>query len=124
MESCIHFKVIDESVGNDAFDHPTYSYYCRKKDKTIRSEQMCSFCECYRASTLYGNLEKLIFVDGKMILDSEIDSINFHAMTHEDTEILGQFCDFTGITGDTLREVLLLGYLTRMERINKYKTSD
>lgn len=124
MERCVHFEVIDESVGNDAFDHPTYSYYCHKKNKNMRSERVCRACECYRAPTVYGNLEKAIFIDGKMMLSSEIDSINFHAITHEDTEILGQFCDFTGIHGDNLREILLLGFLTKAERRQKDETVD
>lgn len=118
MEQCVHFKVIDESVGNDAFDHPTYSYYCRRKDKRLNGSRACRYCEAYRAPTLYGNLEKAIFIDGKMMLSPEIDSVNFHAMTHEDTEILGQFCDYTAAHGEILKEILLLGYLARMEKLN------
>ena len=116
MERCVHLEVEDVSVGYDAFDHPTYHYHCKKKCKDLNSERICSFCEVYRAPTIYGNLEKSIFIDGKLMLSPEVDSVNFHAMTHIDTEILGQFCDFTGIHGDNLKETLLLGYLAKMEK--------
>lgn len=39
------------------------------------------------------------------------DSIYFHNMTREETEILGYFCDFTGIHGEQLKGVLVRGYL-------------
>lgn len=42
----------------------------------------------------------------------EEDSVNLHAMTHEDTEILGHFCDSFGIHGELLKKILLLGYLS------------
>lgn len=57
---------------------------------------------------LYG----MIFEDGKQMLSPEINSVDFHAMTHEDTEILGMFCDFTGIHGEKLKRVLVKGYLS------------
>lgn len=56
-----------------------------------------------------------IFTNGKMMFDSEIDSVNFHAMTHEDTEILGMFCDFTGIHGNGIRRILIEGLLYEYE---------
>lgn len=56
-------------------------------------------------------LYKQIFDEGKFMISPEIDSIDFHAMSHEDTEILGQFCDFTNIHGETLRTILIKGYL-------------
>ena len=34
---------------------------------------------------------QMIFTNGKQNLSQENDSVNFHAMTHEDTEILGMF---------------------------------
>lgn len=52
-----------------------------------------------------------IFTNGKTDLSPEIDSVNFHAMTHEDTEILGMFCDFTAIRGEKLKQLLIRGYL-------------
>lgn len=119
MERCKFLKVEDVSVGHDALDHPEYEFYCRAKDKELANERVCRFCERYRAPTIYGNLEKAIFIDGKMMLSPEINSVDFHAMSQRETEILGQFCDFTGITGETLKEVLLLGYLARMEKINE-----
>ncbi len=67
------------------------------------------------------HLHKLIFDDGFQILSSEFDSIDFHAMTHEDTEILGMFCDYTGIHGEILKEVLIKGYINRMEHRKEEK---
>ena len=54
---------------------------------------------------------KMIFANGKQTLSSEIDSVNLHAMTHEDTETLGMFCDFTAIRGEKLKQLLIRGYL-------------
>lgn len=43
---------------------------------------------------------------------SEMDnSVNYHVMDIEDTEILGSFCDMTAIHGEKLKEVLVEGYL-------------
>lgn len=36
---------------------------------------------------------------------------DFHALTHEDTEILGMFCDFYGIHGEKLKRLFIRGYL-------------
>ena len=56
-------------------------------------------------------LYEMIFTDGKQMLSPEIDSTIFHAMTHQDTEILGMFCDFSGIHGEELKKLLIRGYL-------------
>ena len=56
-------------------------------------------------------LYEMIFYNGKQMLSPEIDSTIFHAMTHEDTEILGMFCDFSGIHGEDLKKLLIRGYL-------------
>lgn len=58
-------------------------------------------------------LKEQIFDNGKMMLPTEIDSCIFHNLTHQDTEILGMFCDFTNIHGEELKEVLLKGYLNK-----------
>lgn len=42
---------------------------------------------------------------------SKIDNCDCHELTHEDTEILGMFCDVIPVHGDDLKRVLLLGYL-------------
>ena len=55
-------------------------------------------------------LYKTIFTDGK-ILSHTLDSCDFHAMTHVDTEILGAFCDVTGIHGEELKQLFIRGYL-------------
>lgn len=57
-------------------------------------------------------LHEMIFTNGKQMLSPEINSVDFHAMTHEDTEILGMFCDFTGIRGEKLKRILVKGYLS------------
>lgn len=54
---------------------------------------------------------QMIFTNGKQSLSPENDSVNFHAMKHEDTEILGMFCDFTAIRGEKLKLLLIRGYL-------------
>lgn len=114
MERCNHIEIVDETVGCDAFDHPTMHLFCKKKNRVIRSERVsCAGCDCYRASPR-GMIEKAIFIDGKKMLSPEINSVDFHAMTQADTEILGQFCDYTNIHGENLQEILLLGYLTKM----------
>ena len=58
------------------------------------------------------------FTDNKIQLsDNQVgDSCNYHAITHEETEILGIFCDITAIHGDDLKEVLIRGYLSRMTK--------
>lgn len=56
-------------------------------------------------------LYEMIFYNGKQMLSPEIDSTIFHAMTHEDTEILGMFCDFSGMHGEDLKKLLIRGYL-------------
>lgn len=54
---------------------------------------------------------QMIFSNGKQTPSPEIGSTNFHVMTHEDTEILGMFCDFTAIRGEKLKLLLIRGYL-------------
>lgn len=56
-------------------------------------------------------LYEMIFINGKQMLSPEIDSCVFHAMTHEDTEILGMFCDFAGIHSEELKRLFIRGYL-------------
>lgn len=56
-------------------------------------------------------LYEMIFTNGKQMLSPEINSVDFHAMAHEDTEILGMFCDFSGIHGEELKKLLIRGYL-------------
>ena len=54
---------------------------------------------------------QMIFTNGKQNLSQEIDSVNFHAMTNEDTEILGMFCDFADIRVEKLKQLLIKVYL-------------
>lgn len=64
------------------------------------------------------DLYKTIFTDGR-ILSHTLDSCDFHAMTHEDTEILGMFCDFSGIHGKDLKKLLIRGYLKNISPKNE-----
>lgn len=41
---CIYFEKIDTSVGNDAFDHPTYKCVCHKNEREIL-EYCCARCK-------------------------------------------------------------------------------
>lgn len=59
----------------------------------------------------YKYLYNSIFSEGKYFDDDTVDSVINHAMTHEDTENLGIFCDNTGLHGEDLKEVLIRGYL-------------
>ena len=50
----------------------------------------------------------------------ERNAVDFHAMTSEHTEILGQFIDFTAMDVEQLKECLISGYLSvdRIKFIN------
>ena len=41
---CIYFEKIDTSVGNDAFDHPTYKCICHKNE-CATLEYYCAKCK-------------------------------------------------------------------------------
>lgn len=62
-----------------------------------------------------------IFYDYNLDEILERDAVNFHAMTSEHTEILGQFIDFTAMDVEQLKECLISGYLSmdRSKFINK-----
>lgn len=60
------------------------------------------------------HLDKVVFEDGKRMLSPEINSCDFHKINHQDTEILGMFCDKINIHGEDLKRVLLFGYLEYM----------
>lgn len=61
-------------------------------------------------------LKESIFDEGVKMSLPWIDSIECHAMTHEDTEILGQFCDYSGIHGEKLKDLLIQGWLRILEK--------
>ena len=69
------------------------------------------------------HLNKIIFKNEKMMLSPEKDSCDLHALTHEDTEILGMFCDVIPVHGDELKKILLLGYLEYIKE-KKYNEVD
>lgn len=68
---------------------------------------------------LFAFYNEQIFENGKMMLTPGINSVDFHAMTHEDAEILGMFCDFTGIHGDGIKRLLIEGLLYEQEQALK-----
>lgn len=45
----------------------------------------------------------------------ERDAVNYHAMTSEHTEILGQFLDYTGMDVEQLKKCLAKGYLQMVQ---------
>ena len=44
---CEYLETVDISVGNDIFDHPTYRYYCHKKDCEIPRFR-CAKCQYHK----------------------------------------------------------------------------
>lgn len=42
----------------------------------------------------------------------ERNAVDFHAMTSDHTEVLGQFIDFTAMDVEQLKECLISGYLS------------
>lgn len=67
---------------------------------------------------LYKIWHEIIFENTYRFSNSDKDSIELHAMSHEDTEILGQFCDAVGIHGEQLETILILGLIERNRRIS------
>ena len=61
---------------------------------------------------------EIIFENTRRFSNSDRDSVELHAMTHEDTEILGQFCDAVGMHGEQLEAILILGLIERNKRIS------
>lgn len=45
----------------------------------------------------------------------ERDAVNFHAMTSEHTEVLGQFLDYTAMDVEQLKKCLVNGFLSMAE---------
>lgn len=75
-----------------------------------------------------GNIENIkqmisnnIFYDYNQDEAFERNAVDFHAMTSDHTEILGQFIDFTAMDVEQLKECLISGYLSmdRSKFINK-----
>lgn len=56
-------------------------------------------------------LESEIFEPYDINEIEQSDRCDFHAMTSEHTEVLGQFLDYTAKTPEELKRCLLLGYL-------------
>lgn len=70
-------------------------------------------------NTEFEILHDTFFRNGNMNHLEECNSVNYHAITHEDTEILGAFCDVTGFHGNDLKKLLILGYMS-WQGENKY----
>ena len=60
------------------------------------------------------NVSENIFYDYNSEDVLERNAIEYHAMTGEHTEILGQFLDVTGMDVEDLKECLINGYLNRI----------
>lgn len=65
---------------------------------------------------LYEIWHEIIFENTRRFPNSDRDSVELHAMSHDDTEILGQFCDAVCIHGKQLEEILILGLMERNRR--------
>ena len=57
------------------------------------------------------NVSENIFYDYNSEDVLERNAIEYHAMTGEHTEILGQFLDYTAMDVEQLKECLVSGYL-------------
>lgn len=53
-----------------------------------------------------------IFYDYDLDEIFERNAVDFHAMTSDHTEVLGQFIDFTAMDVEQLKECLISGYLS------------
>lgn len=85
-------------------------------DSYVHQREYINYCPYCGKKLLYDKdlkkvLSEQIFDNGKMMLSPEINSCDFHTMTHKDTEILGMFCDFTGLHDKDIADILLNGYL-------------
>ena len=60
------------------------------------------------------NVSENIFYDYNSEDVWERNAVEYHAMTGEHTEILGQFLDVTGMDVEDLKECLINGYLNRI----------
>ena len=58
------------------------------------------------------NVSENIFYDYNSEDVLERNAIEYHAMTGEHTEILGQFLDYTAMDVEHLKECLVSGYLS------------
>ena len=109
--------VFADPLTNDWYLNIETSQWDQYDDGWVYHREYINFCPyCGKQlkdvkTSIEKRLRKLIFDDGKMMSSPEINSCDFHAMTHEDTEILGQFCDFTGIHGEQLRDILIRSLL-------------
>lgn len=85
-------------------------------EHNIKAEKILDELERYGAknmtNTEYEILQDTFFQNGNMNHLEECNSVNYHAITHEDTEILGAFCDVTGFHGNDLQKLLILGYIS------------
>ena len=58
------------------------------------------------------NVSENIFYDYNSEDVLERNAVEYHAMTGEHTEILGQFLDYTAMDVEQLKECLVSGYLS------------
>ena len=71
----------------------------------------CSDSEKY-ADVGYHKLESLMFQEYDINEVESRDACEYHAMTSEHTEVLGQFLDYSGMDIEQLKKCLIAGYLS------------
>ena len=102
-----------------------YREDCNECTMDCKNYYQCNSCDYYMDENIENNSNKNI---KQMISDSifhghdsgkvfeERNAVDYHAMTSEHTEILGQFIDYTAMDVEQLKECLISGYLA-MDRI-------
>ena len=71
----------------------------------------CGDSEKY-ADVGYRKLESMMFQEYDINEVESRDACEYHAMTSEHTEILGQFLDYSGMDIEQLKKCLIAGYLS------------
>lgn len=63
----------------------------------------------------YKEIKEGIFYEYDLDEVLERDAVEYHVMTGEHTEVLGQFIDFNGMDVDKLKECLVKGWLCMLK---------
>lgn len=66
------------------------------------------------------NVSENIFYEYNSEEVGERNACEYHAMTGEHTEVLGQFLDSTGMDVEQLKECLINGYIDRIIKNHQY----
>ena len=93
-----------------------YCTYCRTSIRLGDDMICCVPFDCgdieKRAENGAHKLESTIFQDYDTNEVESRDAYEYHAMTAEHTEILGQFLDYSGMDVEQLKRCLICGYLS------------